>query len=80
MGGVFVSAGDDGVRLAVTGAGSDGVFRHGGMEADLDGTFSADALDGVAVDSDDMIGDIHAAPDYRAHLVREMAKRAVAAC
>ena len=80
MVGVFVSAGDGGVRLAVTGAGSDGVFRHGGMEAALDGTFSADALDGVAVVSDDMIGDIHAAPDYRAHLVREMAKRAVAAC
>tara|TARA_B100000242_G_scaffold38150_1_gene22790 strand:+ start:74 stop:859 length:786 start_codon:yes stop_codon:yes gene_type:complete len=80
MVGVFVSAGDGGVRLAVTGAGSDGVFRHGGMEAALDGTFSADALDGVAVDSDDMIGDIHAAPDYRAHLVREIAKRAVAAC
>ena len=80
MVGVFVSAGDGGVRLAVTGAGSDGVFRHGGMESALDASFSADSLDGVEVDSDDMIGDIHAAPDYRAHLVREMAKRAVAAC
>ena len=80
MVGVFVSAGDGGVRLAVTGAGSDGVFRHGGMESALDANFSADSLDGVGVDSDDMIGDIHAAPDYRAHLVREMAKRAVAAC
>ena len=80
MVGVFVSAGDGGVRLAVTGAGSDGVFRHGGMESALDASFSADSLDGVGVDSDDMIGDIHAAPDYRAHLVREMAKRAVAAC
>jgi len=64
----------------VTGAGSDGVFRHGGMESALDGDFSASALDGVAVDSSDLIGDIHAAPDYRAHLVREMAKRAVDAC
>jgi len=80
MVGVFVAAGDSGVRLAVTGAGSDGVFRHAGMESALDGSFSADSLDGVAVESDDMIGDIHAAPDYRAHLVREMAKRAVAAC
>ncbi|MDP7403776.1 MAG: carbon monoxide dehydrogenase, partial [Gammaproteobacteria bacterium] len=41
---------------------------------------SASALDGVAIDSSDLIGDIHAAPDYRAHLVREMAKRAVDAC
>jgi len=80
MVGVFVAAGDSGVRLAVTGAGSDGVFRHAGMESALDGSFSADSLDGVAVESDDMIGDIHAAPDYRANLVREMAKRAVAAC
>jgi len=80
MVGVFVAAGDSGVRLAVTGAGSDGVFRHAGMESALDGSFSADSLDGVAVESDDMVGDIHAAPDYRAHLVREMAKRAVAAC
>jgi len=80
MVGVFVSGGDGGTRVAVTGAGSDGVFRHAGMEAALDADFSPDALDGIAVDEDDMIGDIHAAPDYRAHLVREMAKRAVAAC
>jgi hypothetical protein len=80
MVGVFVAAGGDGTRVAVTGAGSDGVFRHGGMESALDGDFSASALDGVAVDSSDLIGDIHAAPDYRAHLVREMAKRAVDAC
>ena len=80
MVGVFVAAGGDGTRVAVTGAGSDGVFRHGGMESALDSDFSASALDGVAVDSSDLIGDIHAAPDYRAHLVREMAKRAVDAC
>ena len=80
MVGVFVAAGVDGTRVAVTGAGSEGVFRHGGMESALDGDFSASALDGVAVDSSDLIGDIHAAPDYRAHLVREMAKRAVDAC
>ena len=80
MVGVFVAAGGDGTRVAVTGAGSDGVFRHGGMESALDGDFSASALDDVAVDSIDLIGDIHAAPDYRAHLVREMAKRAVDAC
>ncbi|MGC6454258.1 MAG: FAD binding domain-containing protein [Candidatus Puniceispirillaceae bacterium] len=80
MVGVFVSSGDDGVRLAVTGAGSDGVFRHAGMEAALGGSFDAAALDGASVDADEMIGDIHAAPDYRAHLVVEMAKRAVAAC
>ena len=80
MVGVFVASSGGGARVAVTGAGSDGVFRHGGMESALDGDCSASALDGVAVDSSDLIGDIHAAPDYRAHLVREMTKRAVDAC
>ena len=80
MVGVFVASGADGTRLAVTGAGSDGVFRHAYMEAALDASFSADSLDGIAVDADEMISDIHASGDYRAHLVREIAKRAVAAC
>ena len=80
MVGVFVASGADGTRLAVTGAGSDGVFRHADMEAALDASFSADSLDGIAVDADEMISDIHASGDYRAHLVREIAKRAVAAC
>jgi carbon-monoxide dehydrogenase medium subunit len=80
MVGVFVASTGAGTRVAVTGAGSDGVFRHAGMEAALDGGFSADSLDGIAVDADEMISDIHASGDYRAHLVREIAKRAVAAC
>jgi len=80
MVGVFVASGADGTRLAVTGAGSDGVFRHADMEAALDASFSADSLDGITVDADEMISDIHASGDYRAHLVREIAKRAVAAC
>jgi len=80
MVGVFVAAGDGGVRVAVTGAGSDGVFRHDGMESALSANFDAGALNGASVDADEMIGDIHAAPDYRAHLVIEMTKRAVAAC
>ena len=80
MVGVFVASSGGGTRVAVTGAGSDGVFRHGAMESALDGSFSPDSLDGIGVDADDMISDIHASGDYRAHLVREIAKRAVAAC
>ena len=80
MVGVFVASSGGGTRVAVTGAGSDGVFRHGDMESALDGNFSPDSLDGIGVDADDMISDIHASGDYRAHLVREIAKRAVAAC
>jgi carbon-monoxide dehydrogenase medium subunit len=42
MTGVFVAKhGDGSVRVAVTGAGSDGVFRHEGMEQALASDFSA---------------------------------------
>ncbi|WP_422371672.1 FAD binding domain-containing protein [Hoeflea sp.] len=81
MTGVFVAKhGDGSVRVAVTGAGSDGVFRHEGMEQALGSNFSAAALDGVTVDDSDLMSDIHASAAYRANLIKVMAKRAVAAC
>ena len=79
MCGVFVAATGSGVRVAVTGAGSDGVFRSSDMEAALGADFSASALDGIAVDASDMLSDIHGDGAYRANLVKVMAKRAVAA-
>lgn len=80
MAGVFVAKMADGsVRVAVTGAGSDGVFRHSGMEAALGGNWSPAAVDGVDVDASAMLGDIHGSPEYRANLVKVMAKRAVEA-
>jgi carbon-monoxide dehydrogenase medium subunit len=79
MVGVFVARGDT-VRVAITGAGEDGVFRHEGLEAALASSFAPDAVESVAVSGDEMISDMHAASDYRAHLVKEMTKRAVAAC
>lgn len=79
MTGVFVAKGDNGVRVAVTGAGDSGVFRSKEIEAALAGSFSASALAGVTVPSDGLMGDIHASPEYRANLVVVMAKRAVAA-
>ncbi|UWQ89913.1 xanthine dehydrogenase family protein subunit M [Aliisedimentitalea scapharcae] len=77
--GVFVARYGDGVRVAVTGASEDGVFRWGEAEAALSANFSADALDGLSVDSDAMIGDLHGSKAYRAHLVAVLTKRAVAA-
>jgi carbon-monoxide dehydrogenase medium subunit len=65
--------------VAVTGAGSNGVFRHAAMEAALSSNWSAGSLAGIATDANGMIGDIHADPAYRAHLVGVMARRAVAA-
>ncbi len=79
MTGVFVSKGPAGVRVAVTGAGSSGVFRHDGLEAALAANWSADALAGVVVDPTDLMADLHSTAEYRANLVKVMAKRAVSA-
>ena len=78
--GVMVADGPAGVRVAVTGASGDGVFRVAEMEAALGASFSADAVAGISVSSDGMLSDTAAGADYRAHLVTVMAKRAVEAC
>ena len=78
--GVFVAKTGSDVKVAVTGAGSDGVFRVPEMEIALGGNFSAAALDGIAISPDDLNSDIHAAADYRAHLIGVMTGRAIEAC
>ncbi len=78
MTGVFVAKGKE-VRVAVTGAGDDGVFRAKALEKALERKFDASALDGVSVSASNMMSDIHASAEYRANLVVVMAKRAVAA-
>ncbi|MEE4013607.1 xanthine dehydrogenase family protein subunit M [Roseibium sp. FZY0029] len=78
MAGVFVAKGSDGsVKVAVTGAGQNGVFRMSAMETALSGNFSPDAVAGIAPDADDLLSDIHGSAAYRANLVTVMAKRAV---
>jgi len=76
--GVFVARFPGGVRLAVTGAGQGGVFRHAEMERALSANFSAEAIAGIATPAGGMNSDIHASAEYRAHLVGVIAKRAVA--
>ena len=78
--GVMVADGPAGVRVAVTGASGDGVFRVGAMEEALQASFSGDSVAGIAVSSDGMLSDTAAGAEYRAHLVTVMAKRAVEAC
>jgi len=77
MAGVFVAKGSAGVRVAVNGAGANGVFRVAAMETALAANWSADAVAGVKIDAGGMNGDIHGSAEYRAHLVTVMAKRAV---
>jgi aerobic carbon-monoxide dehydrogenase medium subunit len=77
MAGVFVAKGPAGVRVAVNGAGNNGVFREAAMEKALAANWSADAVAGIKVDAGGMNGDIHGSAEYRAHLVTVMAKRAV---
>ena len=78
MVGVFVAKTSGGVRVAVTGAGNNGVFRASDMESALGGNWSADAVTGSGISASDMLSDIHASAEYRAHLITVMAKRAVA--
>ncbi|MGA3003602.1 MAG: FAD binding domain-containing protein [Acetobacteraceae bacterium] len=76
--GVFVAQTSGGARVAVTGAGQGGVFRHTAMEQALAANFSAAAIKGIKTSPDDLNGDIHASSEYRAHLVGVIAGRAVA--
>ncbi len=80
MVGVFAAQTANGARVAVTGAGSDGVYRQSDMEAALDSDWAASALAGVQVGSEGLLSDMHADAVYRANLVKVMAGRAVAGC
>jgi carbon-monoxide dehydrogenase medium subunit len=75
--GVCVVDTGDGVRVAVTGAGDDGVFRHDGLEAALSTNWSPDAVDQVTISDDGLMSDIHASAAYRANLIKVMARRAL---
>ena len=74
--GVFVTQGDGGVRVAVTGAGN-GVFRHKGLEEALAKSFTPEAAAGVKIDSSDLNSDLHASAAYRANLINVLTQRAV---
>jgi len=77
--GVFVAQFSDSVRVAVTGASESGVFRWTEAEDALAGSFAPEAIDGLSLAADGMMGDLHGTPEYRAHLVGVMTRRAVAA-
>jgi carbon-monoxide dehydrogenase medium subunit len=76
--GVFVAQTANAARVAVTGA-SAKVFRVPAMEAALDASFAASAIEGIAVSADELVSDLEASAEYRAHLINVMARRAVQA-
>ena len=76
--GVFVAKRGSEIRVAVTGAGSNGVFRVPSFEAALKKRFSPKSLEGLTIPADGMNSDIHGSAEYRAHLVSVLARRAVA--
>ena len=78
--GVFVAKTANGVRIAVTGASEGGVHRWTEAEEALNANFSADAIDGLTVNAEGLISDLHGSPEYRANLVKVLTARAVAVC
>ena len=74
--GVFVAQTDSGVRVAVTGAASS-VFRHAGLEAALNQSFTPQSAASVKIEASDLNADIHASAAYRANLISVQTQRAV---
>jgi carbon-monoxide dehydrogenase medium subunit len=79
MAAAFVAKRADGVSVAVTGAGANGVFRATAFEDALAANFSRAAIAELTLDAADMISDIHGSGDYRAQLAKVMIGRAVEA-
>jgi carbon-monoxide dehydrogenase medium subunit len=79
MVGVMVARTADETRVAVTGAAT-GVFRVAAMEAALIDSFTSAAIEGIGPGDVELLSDLDASAEYRAHLVGVMARRAVAAC
>src|SRR5207248_11285581 len=75
--GVYVADfGSGNVRVGVTGAGACG-FRQTEMEKALAAKFAPEAVASIKVKPDGLNNDLHASPEYRAHLITVMCKRAV---
>jgi aerobic carbon-monoxide dehydrogenase medium subunit len=76
--GVFVAKRGSENRVAVTGAGANGVFRVTAFEEALKKRFSPKSLEGLSVPATGLNSDIHGSAEYRAHLIGVLARRAVA--
>ena len=74
--GVYVADFGGQVRVGVTGAAAC-AFRQADMEKALSAKFAPESVANIKVKADGLNNDLHASPEYRAHLITVMAKRAV---
>jgi len=79
MVGVYVAKLKKEVRVAITGAQSC-VFRSKEIESALSNNFSPSSIDKISIPSKGLNSDIHASAEYRAHLIKVMARKAVSSC
>ena len=77
--GVYVAKLKKETRVAITGAGNC-VFRSKELESSLTKNFTSAATDNVSISNKGLNSDIHAAADYRAHIIKVMARKAVSSC
>ena len=77
--GVYVAKLKKEVRVAVTGAASY-VFRSEELESILTKNFSSSAVNDIVISGNGFNSDIHASAEYRAHIVKVMAKKALSSC
>ncbi len=65
----------EGISVAGTGGGENGVLRGREIEKVLNSNFALEALDNIQISHDNLTSDIHASAAYRANLIKEMAKK-----
>jgi carbon-monoxide dehydrogenase medium subunit len=75
--GVLIADFSGNIRVGVTGAGPC-AFRASGLEQVLNDDLTVASINGVEVPDAGFNSDLHASAEYRAHLVKVMARRALA--
>ena len=77
--GVYIAKLKKELRVAITGVESC-VFRCTKIEDAISNNFSPSAIDNINISSKGFNADIHASAEYRAHIIKVMAKKAVSSC
>ena len=79
--GVFLALFETGVRLAITGASANGVFRWTEGEKFLSENFVPGGIDELSFpNEDEFIDDLHGTGEYRCQLAKVLTSRAVISC